>query len=150
MSEVASPVDQLNETSQMLRFSDTVMAHFQDPSNRGRLDNPDGVGLIGSPGAGPFFLLGVHLVAGRITAARFECHGCGALVACGSVLTELVIGRDLSACEEITAFSLIEALDGLPPDKRHWVDVAVMALRQAITEVNRCDDQQSGMDASSP
>lgn len=151
MNEVAPQVvDQLNETSQMERFSDTVMAHFQDPSNRGRLENPDGVGLIGSPGAGPFFLLGVNLVAGRVTTARFECHGCGALIACGSVLTELVIGRDLSGCEEITAFSLTEALDGLPPDKRHWVDVAIVALRQAIAEANRCEDLQSGKNAPSP
>ena len=81
----------------MPRFSDTVMAHFEAPSNRGRLEQPDGVGLVGTPGAGPFFLLGLSVAGGRVTAARFECHGCGAFVACGSVLTELVVGRDVSS-----------------------------------------------------
>ena len=113
----------------MPRFSDTVMAHFEAPSNRGRLEQPDGVGLVGTPGAGPFFLLGLNVASGRVTAARFECHGCGAFVACGSVLTELVIGRDVASCKAITQLELVEALDGLPPDKQHCLDTALHALR---------------------
>ena len=112
----------------MPRFSDTVMAHFEAPSNRGRLEHPDGVGLVGTPGAGAFFLLGLHVAGGRVTAARFECHGCGAFVACGSVLTELVIGRDVASCKAITQLELVEALDGLTPDKQHCLDTALHAL----------------------
>ena len=63
----------------MPRFSDTVMAHFEAPSNRGRLEQPDGVGLVGTPGAGPFFLLGLY-VAGdggsvRVPRLRGVCGG---------------------------------------------------------------------------
>ena len=118
----------------MPRFSDTVMAHFEAPSNRGRLQQPDGVGLVGTPGAGPFFLLGLNVACGRVTAARFECHGCGAFVACGSVLTELVIGRDVDGCMAISQLELTEALDGLPSDKQHCLDTALHALRQALAE----------------
>ena len=118
----------------MPRFSDTVMAHFEAPSNRGRLEQPDGVGLVGTPGAGPFFLLGLNVAGGRVTAARFECHGCGAFVACGSVLTELVIGRDVATCATISQLELVEALDGLPPDKQHCLDTALHALCQALAE----------------
>ena len=118
----------------MSRFSDTVMAHFQAPSNRGRLEHADGVGLVGTPGAGPFFLLGLNVSSGRVTEARFECHGCGAFVACGSVLTELVIGREVVACATISQLELTEALEGLPPDKHHCLDTALHALRQALAE----------------
>ncbi len=124
----------------MPRFSDTVMAHFEVPSNRGRLERPDGVGLVGTPGAGPFFLLGLIVAGGRVTAARFECHGCGAFVACGSVLTELVIGREVVACATISQLELTEALDGLPPDKQHCLDTALHALRQALAEARSSDE----------
>ena len=123
----------------MSRFSSTVMDHFQDPSNRGKLECPNGVGVVGNPGAGPFFMLGIRVVDGRVAAARFECHGCGALVACGSVLTELIIGNDLASCEKITEQKLLEALDGMPPDKRHWIDTAIQALRLAIAEGAGCE-----------
>ena len=118
----------------MRRFSDTVMAHFQYPSNRGRLERPDGVGLVGTPGAGPLFLLGLNVASGRVTAVRFECHGFGAIVACGSVLTGLVIGRDVGSCATISQRELTEALDGLPHDKQHCLDTALHALRQALAE----------------
>jgi nitrogen fixation NifU-like protein len=118
----------------MSRFSSTVMDHFQAPCNRGRLEHASGMGAVGIPGSGPFFMLGIQVVDDRVTAARFECHGCGALVACGSVLTELVIGKDLKSCEEITAIMLTDALDGMPPDKRHCIDTAIQALHKALFE----------------
>ena len=56
-------------------------------------------------------------------------------MACGSVLTEFVIGRDVASCASITQLELTEALDGLPPDKQHCLDTALHALRQALAVV---------------
>ena len=55
-------------------------------------------------------------------------------MACGSVLTELVIGRDVTSCATISQLELVEALDGLPPDKQHCLDTAMHALSQALAE----------------
>lgn len=118
----------------MPRFSEMVMAHFEAPSNRGRLEHPDRVGVVGTPGAGPFFVLGLKLKDGRVADARFECHGCGALLACGSVLTELILGQDLESCRAINHGSLLDALGGLPPDKHHCVEYALRALGQTLAE----------------
>ena len=35
------------------------------------------------------------------------------------MLTELIVGRTIAECRELTVEDLIEALDGMPPDKLH-------------------------------
>ena len=118
----------------MGRFSAKLMEHFSAPRNSGRLDVPDRVGGSGTPGQGPFTRLELRVADGLITAARFQTHGCGPSIACGSVLTELIIGRSLSDAAGLTADDIVSALDGLPDDKRHCADAALAALRDALKE----------------
>lgn len=118
----------------MSRFSETVMEHFSDPQNRGTLEDPDLIGAFGVAGQGPFFTLQLKLCDRRIEQARFECNACGATVASGSVLTELVLGKTLNECRCLTTDDLLQALDGLPADKRYCAQIAIKALQQAIQE----------------
>lgn len=77
----------------MSRFSAELMEHFQAPCDKGRMTAPDVVGVAGIPGQGRFLVLYQRLQDGRIAHASFESNGCGVTIACGSVLTELVVGR---------------------------------------------------------
>jgi nitrogen fixation protein NifU and related proteins len=43
-----------------------------------------------------------------------------------------VVGRSIDDCRELTAEDLIEALDGVPPDKLHCPALAIAALRDAL------------------
>src|SRR5512140_2325172 len=101
----------------MSRFSDTLMDHFQSPRNSGRLEDPAFVGLAGVPGQGRYLVLYVRISDSSISHARFECHGCGVTIACGSALTELITGRTLDECAQLTTRELVDALDGVPPDR---------------------------------
>ena len=65
-------------------------------------------------------------------------RGPGAL--CGSMLSELVVGRSVGACRELTADHLIEALDGVPPDKLHCPALAIAALRYALRDWETRED----------
>ena len=49
------------------------------------------------------------------------------------MLSELVVGRSIEDCRELTADHLIEALDGVPPDKLHCPALAITALRDALS-----------------
>lgn len=118
----------------MPRFSATVMDHFQSPRNQGRLEAPNLVGVAGVPGRGPYLVLHLGLNEDRITDAGFQCHGCGATIASGSMLTELVLGRTVAEAQAFDAATVLDALDGLPADKRHCAGLAVNALRQALAE----------------
>jgi NifU-like N terminal domain len=43
--------------------------------------------------------------------AKYHTVGCGPTIACGSMLSELVLGRSIAECRELTAEHLIETLD---------------------------------------
>ena len=116
----------------MAEFSETVMDHFLSPRNQGRLESPTAVGVAGSPGQGPFLVLQLLICQRRIQDAKFQSHNCGATVASGSMLTELICGQSLDHCRQLTTEDLLEALDGLPPHKRHCADFALSALADAL------------------
>jgi nitrogen fixation protein NifU and related proteins len=46
------------------------------------------------------------------------------------------VGRSIEDCRELTAEHLIEALDGVPPDKLHCPSLAIAALRDALSRWN--------------
>jgi len=116
----------------MGRFSETLMDHFTSPRNSGPLEAPDRVGHAGAPGRGPFMVLHLRLDGGTVAAARFQTYGCGASIAAGSMLTELITGRPVGDCRALTAEALSGALGGFPPDKQHCPALAVAALRDAL------------------
>lgn len=116
------------------RFSESLMEHFMEPNNRGSMAFPDGTGVVGIPGAGPFFVFQVSVQNGRVEDAQFQSHTCGVTVASGSALTELVIGRTAVECEQIEADDIITELDGVPVDKRHVPETAITAMRAALEE----------------
>jgi nitrogen fixation NifU-like protein len=108
------------------------MDHFTAPRNAGALESPDATGHAGTPGRGPFLILYLRIKDDRIAAARFHTYGCGPTIACGSMLTELIVGRSIGECRELTAETLIRALDGVPPEKLHSPALAIAALRDAL------------------
>jgi nitrogen fixation protein NifU and related proteins len=118
----------------MGKYSDTLMDHFTAPRNSGVLDSPDFTGHAGTPGRGPFLILYLRIGGDQILAARFQTYGCGPTIASGSVLTEMITGRSVNHCLELTAQSLIDSLDGVPPDKLHSPALAIAALRDALKE----------------
>jgi nitrogen fixation protein NifU and related proteins len=117
----------------MGKYSETMMDHVLSPRNGGVLENPDLTGHAGTPGRGAFLILFLKVEEGRIAAARYHTVGCGPTIACGSMLSELVLGRSIAECRALTAEDLIEALDGVPPDKLHCPAPAIGALRDALS-----------------
>jgi nitrogen fixation NifU-like protein len=116
----------------MSRFSDTLMEHFQSPANRESMAAPDLVGQGSLDGYFPFVTLYLRITGQRVADGTFEAEGCGVTIACGSMLTELVHGRSLAECRQLTAHALAEALDGIPPGKEYCAEVAIRALQDAI------------------
>ena len=116
----------------MGKYSDTLMDHFLSPRNSGALESPDVTGHAGTPGRGPFLILYLRIDGDRVIAAKFQTYGCGPTIACGSMLTELMIGRSLEDCSQLTTETLIASLDDVPAEKLHSPALAIAALRDAI------------------
>jgi NifU-like protein involved in Fe-S cluster formation len=128
----------------MGRFSEVLMDHFNSPRNSGVLEAPDRIGRAGAAGQGPYLTLYLKLDGQVIAAARFQTYGCGASIAAGSMLTEMVIGRSVADCLALTADQLSEALGGFPPDKLHCPIMAVTALRDALDQGPGESNQSTG------
>ena len=117
-----------------------MMDHVLSPRNGGVMENPRLTGRAGAPGRGAFIVLYLRVQNDRISAAKYHTVGCGPTITCGSMLSELVVGRSIEECHELTAEHLIEALDGVPPDMLHCPALAIAALRNALSHWERRED----------
>lgn len=117
-----------------LPYSETVMEHFKNPHNVGRIEDPDARAIEGSPACGDMVAvyLRVDEADQRITDIKFESYGCASNIATGSIITDLAKGKTLSEAKEISWQQASEALGGLPPIKTHCSVLAVDGLRAAI------------------
>ncbi|WP_440952294.1 iron-sulfur cluster assembly scaffold protein [Methanococcoides sp. FTZ1] len=117
-------------------YSKEVLEHFRNPHNVGKMENPDGKGLEGSPACGD--MVAVYLKVNPDTLViediSFESYGCASNIATASIITELAKGKTLEEAKKITWKEAAEALGGLPPVKAHCSVLAVEGLRSAIRD----------------
>jgi nitrogen fixation NifU-like protein len=121
-------------------FSAKVVEEFYHPRNIGVMMEPDGYGSVLGP-CGDTMDIYLRLDGQRIAKAAFMTDGCGATVACGSMLTQMVEGLSLAEAAAITPEGLAAALDGLPEEHTHCAVLAVQTLRTAITDCGQDGEQ---------
>jgi nitrogen fixation NifU-like protein len=69
----------------------------------------------------------------RIEAVRYLAYGCPATLVCGSVLTEIILGKTTAEARELSRSELLEAVGGLPSRKHHTAALAIEALNKALS-----------------
>ena len=112
-------------------FSKKVIEEYKHPHNVGRMKEPDSVAIItGSCGdTMEIFLL---IKENKITDVRFMTDGCGASIACVSIVTRMVKGKAIDNVKKITNIDWIDALDGLPDENKHCAKLAIDTVQKAI------------------
>lgn len=113
-------------------YNAVVLRHFQSPSNVGKIEEPDGVGDYASDVCGDLMRLYLKVLDNKIIDAKFQCFGCAGSLACGSVLTEIIMGKVIEIAERMKEADILNALGGLPEHKAHCATLAIGALRKAI------------------
>lgn len=133
-----------------MQYSETVMEHFRNPHNVGRIENPDGVGEVGNPVCGDMMTITIKVKDDRIDDVKFETFGCGAAIAVSSMVTDMAKGKTVEEAMNITNKSVAEHLGGLPQNKLHCSNLGADALHRAIQNyldrkkgrVRRREDEQ--------
>ena len=123
-----------------MEYTEKVLEYLKNPRNMGRIEDPDGVGTVGSPVCGDVMKIYIKVKGDIIEDIKFETFGCGAAIATSSVITELVKGKTIEEAEKITNKQVVDFLGGLPPVKMHCSLLAEDGLKAAIADYRRKRD----------
>jgi nitrogen fixation protein NifU and related proteins len=117
-------------------YSKQVLDHFQNPRNQGKMTSPDAVSQVGNPVCGDIMkiYLKIDKKLNKIKDIKFETLGCGAAIACSSVVTESAKGKTLQNALKLDKDIILKKLGGLPNQKVHCSMLSIEALHKAIND----------------
>lgn len=101
------------------------------------MDSPDVVVQSENPACGDVMKLMLRVADETIVAAKFQVRGCVAAIACGSALTEAIMGKSIAAVAALKREELIQAVGGLPNESIHASHLAMDSLRLALKQLRK-------------
>ena len=113
------------------------MDHFTSPRNVGIIEDADGIGEVGNPKCGDIMKFYIKVKDNIISDIKFKTYGCGAAIATSSIATVMIKGKTIEEALGITNKAVVEALDGLPPQKVHCSVLAEEAINAAIEDYKK-------------
>jgi nitrogen fixation NifU-like protein len=116
----------------MTSYSAKVLEYFLNPAHAEKMDNPDGVGVIGDIECGDYFVIYIRVRDDRLIEISFQVFGCPAAIVTCEAVAVLATGMSLKDAREITDEEIYRFLGGLPERKLHCSHSAAEALQAAI------------------
>jgi nitrogen fixation NifU-like protein len=114
-------------------YSDILLDHFRNPRNYGSLPSPDTVYEEFNPLCGDRIRIELSISDNRIAAARFVGDGCAICIAAASLLTELVLGVDITQGALISDEELLSSLKSdIKPSRMKCALLPIEALRSCV------------------
>lgn len=129
-------------------YSEKVMDHFENPRNVGEIEDANAVGVVGNAKCGDIMKIYMDIEDEVIKDVKFKTFGCGAAIATSSMATEMVKGKSVDEALELTNKAVMEALDGLPPEKIHCSVLAEEAIHSAIDDYRKRSGVSLGTEKS--
>ena len=119
-------------------YSDILLDHFRHPRNYGSLDAPDISNEQFNPLCGDRIRIELKLEHSIVNEARFKGDGCAISTASASLLTEMVLGKDVEELTNMSDARLISALESnIQPARLQCVLLPLQALREGLKDYSR-------------
>ena len=119
-------------------YSKKVIEEYRNPSNFGVIEDADAQGEITGP-CGDTMKISLKIRDGVVTKACFWTDGCGPTIACGSMLTKLILGKTIEESKRLSQKELLQVLGGLPKEHEHCSILATDALKAALNNYQKTD-----------
>jgi nitrogen fixation NifU-like protein len=123
-------------------YSEKVMDHFMHPRNVGEIENADGIGEIGNAQCGDIMKIYLKIENNMIVDVKFKTFGCASAIATSSIATEMIKGKSIQEAIALTNKAVVQALDGLPPQKIHCSVLAEQAVKAALLDYAKKNNLQ--------
>jgi nitrogen fixation NifU-like protein len=116
-------------------YSTKLLDHFEHPRNVGEIGGADASVRVENPACGDIMQLTLKLADGHIAEARYRTRGCVASIACGSAMTEIILGLMPAQAAELQREAIVAAVGGLPNESMHASHLALDALKAALKQL---------------
>ncbi len=123
-------------------FTPAVVDHAANPRNAGSIDRADAFAAMQSD-CGESMEIWLRIKDERIEKIGFWSDGCGATIACGSMVGELARSKTIAEALEINEQDIVDNFGGLPEGNLHCAEFAVKTLRKAIEDYSLHRHQKS-------
>ncbi len=119
-------------------YSEVILDHFQNPRNYGSLPSPDITCEDVNPLCGDRIRIELQVRGGIVEAARFKGDGCAISLAAASILTELILGADVTAGDAVSTDKLLSSLKSdIRPARIKCALLPLEVLRSGINLYNQ-------------
>jgi Mrp family chromosome partitioning ATPase/predicted Fe-Mo cluster-binding NifX family protein len=126
---------------QNVSISQKALDRFENPRNMGALPEANGHARITGP-CGDTVEIWLHVEGDSIKKASFTTTGCGPSRACGSMATELAVGRSVRTALEMEQGDILEELEPFPEEHWHCALLAANVMKAAAQDFS--DRQKTG------
>jgi nitrogen fixation NifU-like protein len=121
-------------------YSKTLLDHFRHPRNYGSLDAPDISNEQFNPLCGDRIRLELKFEQTKVNEARFKGDACAISTAATSLLTELILGKDVQQLADLSDEQLLAALESdIQPARLQCALLPLQALREGLKNYKRHD-----------
>ncbi len=125
-------------------YTEKVLDHFSNPRNMGEVEGANGIGTVGNAKCGDIMQISLKINdEGIIEDVGFKTFGCGAAIATSSMATEMIKGKSIDEAMKLSNAAVVEALEGLPPQKIHCSVLAEEAVKAALDDYYKRKDEEA-------
>ncbi len=109
-----------------------ITRYVNEPKLMGEMEDADGRGAVGDPSCGDRIEIFIKVQSDHITDIRYLVKGCWGSLASAGQLCDLVLGKSIDDALYLDEEDIINALGGLPEEKRHCTRLALGAFHYAV------------------
>ena len=130
-------------------YIEHILDHFQNPRNKGRIENATVQLGGGNPGCGDLITVYLNIDENdRITEAKFEGEGCTISQAGGSIIAEMIEGMTLDEVKDLGTGTIVEEMGSDTVKSRVRCATLALGTAQAAVDQFKRDRQRADLAAS--